>query len=333
MKKIAAVILIVAVCGCSDNNQSAPNSQSTSTTVVPTSSGIAPASNVTPASSAEGASSVSASSGVASVSGVVPTSGMVSASGILPTSSGVSAAVEDSKESPSDSDLRVLKVQKTRFGDVLLVGPDSLPADALMFNGKKVFEDEGMYIGIYGYFQSKESDVILIGSNEGGSATPDTPMSFLIINSASQARVVSDPDFVAFSPSEDLIKTSMDKNGRIFVNLGNRAGKELVAELDSGKLVIHANSKEGVSLANDLCRWLYDNGMESCESELAHKQGCSKYANPAGIFSSVSDMSQLTYIQNQPGYSQSGFNKSCLSWCNGKTVSYEEFRKATCGVR
>lgn len=327
MKKIVAVILIVAVCGCSDNNQSAPNSQPISATVLLSASGIALASNVMPASSIEVASSVSASSGVASVSEVVPTSG------ILSTSSGVSAAADNKTPPTEGSDLQVQHVQKTRFGDVQLVSHDSMPADALMFNGQKVFEDEGMYVEMYGYFQSKESDVILIGSNEGGSATPDTPMSFLMINSVSQVQVVSDPDFVAFSPSADLIKTSMDKDGHIFVNLGNRAGKEIVAELDSGELTIHVNSKEGAPLANDLCQWLYDNGKESCESEIAQKQGCSKYANPAGIYGSVSDMSQLTYISNQPGYSQSGFNKSCLSWCNGKTVSYEQFRKATCSIK
>jgi hypothetical protein len=107
----------------------------------------------------------------------------------------------------------------------------------------------------------------------------------------------------------------------------------MVAEYDSGTVVIHANSKKGIPLDEDNCQWLYDKGMESCKSEVAHKQGCSIYASNAGVYDSVSDMSQLTYISNLPGYRQSGFNKSCLAWCNGKNVSYKTFSKVTCTIK
>lgn len=224
-------------------------------------------------------------------------------------------------------------VQKTRYGNVLLIQANILPASAIMFNGQIVYEAQGMYVGIWGYFKSKNADVILISANPGGSATPDTELSFLVINSEGQTKVISNPGFVANSPDANDIKTSTDVAGRIFVNFGFRAGKEMIAELDSGKLVIHANLKKNMSLDHDNCKWLYDKGMESCTSEIAHEQGCSNYASNAGVYDSVSDMTQKTFISNLPGYSQAGFNKSCFAWCNSKKLSYAAFRKATCSIR
>ncbi len=233
----------------------------------------------------------------------------------------------------SNSDIQVAQTQKTRFGTALLVSNDGLPPSIIIFNGKKVFEDEGMYVSMVGYFRTKDADVILVGSNPGGSATPDSPMSFLVIHSASQAEVLTDPDFAADTPNMDEVKKWMDKEGRIFVKLGFRDGNEMVAELNSGKLVVHAYSRKGMPLSDDLCQWLYDNGKESCISEVAHNEGCAHYANPAGIYSSVSDMTQLTYIRNQPGYNQAGFNQSCLAWCKGKDISYQQFRRTACRTK
>lgn len=232
----------------------------------------------------------------------------------------------------SGSNIQVSEVQETRFGKALLVSMiEGLHAGTILFNGKKVFDDDGMYVSIFGYFQSKDTDVILVSSNPGGSATPESAIYFLVIRSASEVQVVSGAS--VDTPDTDGLKKWMDKDGRIFVNLGYSGGDEMVAELDSGKLTVHAYSKKGVPLGEDLCKWLYDNGVESCNSDIAREQGCSKYANPAGIYSSVSAMSQLTYIRNQPGYSQAGFNKSCLAWCKGKDVTYPQFRTMACGAK
>ncbi|HKB60651.1 MAG TPA: tetratricopeptide repeat protein [Gallionellaceae bacterium] len=231
--------------------------------------------------------------------------------------------------------IQVFSVQATRFGKALLVTTDDgLPASTIMLNGKVVFKgDDGMYFSMSGYFRTEAADVILIGSNAGGSGTPDSPLYFLVIRSPSQTEVLTDPDFVADTPDTDGLKKWMDKKGRIFVDLGYIGGDKKVAELDSGKLTVHIYSEKGKPLSDDLCQWVYEKGMESCKSQLAHEQGCEEYSNPAGVFSSHSDMTQLTYISNQPGYNQAGFNQSCLAWCNGKGVSYQQFSKTTCGAK
>lgn len=142
-----------------------------------------------------------------------------------------------------DSDVRVLYVQKTRFGDVSLVSIDAMPADTIMFNGKKVFEDPGMHVGIEGNYQVIDFDVILVSSNPGGSATPASHISFLVIKKDGSTQVLSDPDFVeAFDGSTHVV---MSKDKRIYVRLGfpiefgpTRGKIEPVAVFDSGKLAM-----------------------------------------------------------------------------------------------
>ncbi len=235
----------------------------------------------------------------------------------------------------SGADIKVSQTQETRFGKALLVSTDISTDSTIMFNGKKVFEDEGV-VSMDGYFRTKDADVILVSSNPGGSGTPDTQMYFLVIHSASQVEVLTDPDFVADTPNTDELKKWMDKDGRIFVNLDFRGGHEMVAELNSGKLVVHAYSRKGIPLPDDLCQWLYDKGMETCQSDEAHEAGCGKYSRHAGIGTEYSPhyyMTQFYYIRNQPGYNQAGLNKSCLAWCKGEDISYQQFRKTTCGTK
>jgi hypothetical protein len=44
-------------------------------------------------------------------------------------------------------------------------------------------------------------------------------------------------------------------------------------------------------------------------------------------------MSTFTYSKSQPGFSDSGFNKSCLAWCKGKHVFYKQFSKSGCHIK
>lgn len=165
-------------------------------------------------------------------------------------SSGAIAASSVSEESTSDDedDIQVLYVQKTRYGDVKLVGQDAMPADTIIFNGRKVFEDQGMHVGIFGYYQTNDSDVILLESNPGGSATPASHMSFLVINREGSSQVLSDPAFIA--AYDNAIQVTTDKDKRIYVRLGfpieyspGRGKTEPVAILDSGKLIMKSLSR------------------------------------------------------------------------------------------
>ena len=230
-----------------------------------------------------------------------------------------------------DSTADVISVQKTRFGDVSLVSIDAMPADTILLNGKKVFEDSGMYVGIYGYFQSSDSDVMLIGSNPGGSATPETTMSFLIITRDGQAHTVSDPDFIAVSQGD--VAGHIDNKGRIWVRLGFAGGAERVAELDSGKVTLHLIRKKVRSLDSTACQSLYAVGASICPSEFSHQNGCGEFvadAGEKGVIGSGAEMGTFNYYSNWPGFNRKGFSNTCLAWCKGMNFSYGAFSKAVC---
>ena len=227
----------------------------------------------------------------------------------------------------------ILDVKRTRYGDVILVQTDILPAATVMFNGQVVYSDPGMYVGLHGYAQSKDSDVVLIGSNPGGSATPDTNMFILVINPDGMTYVISDPDFVADTPGRDDKKITTDATGRVFVSFAYRSGNEMVAELDSGRVVIHAYPRDGQSLSDDDCRWLYDYGSKECSSEITRNNGCAKSVANAEIYGCLADMGSFRYISNRSGYVQGGFNEACLAWCEKKEVDYEHFKKVTCSIK
>ena len=225
----------------------------------------------------------------------------------------------------------ISEIQPTRFGNALLVKTSILPAATVFLNGQVIFESEGMYVGLYGYFRSNDVDVLLVGSNPGGSGTPQTEMAFLVIRSASDVRVLTDQQFVA--EYDGAIKTRMDREGRIFVSLGYSRGYEMVARYDSGQLTVDALSHAGEPLAETHCKWLYDEGQKTCTSAFAREQGCSAYAEHTSLGESLSDMGEFTYISNRPGFVQAGLNAACRTWCEGKTVRYAKFRKTTCTIK
>lgn len=146
-------------------------------------------------------------------------------------------------DSDDDSDIQVRYVQKTRFGDLSLVSTDAMPADTIMFTGKKVFQDSGMHVGILDSFQLMDSDVILVDSNRGGSATPASQISLLVIKKDGSVQILSHPEFIAADFS--FPQATMDTKERIFIKLGfpvevgsNRGKIEPVAIFESGKLSI-----------------------------------------------------------------------------------------------
>lgn len=156
----------------------------------------------------------------------------------------------------SYNDIEVKMTQKTRFGDVSLVSSDAMPADKIMFHGKLVFEDRSMYVNLYGYFRLKDYDAILIGSNPGGSSTPETRMSFLVINSQGFPHVISDERFLATSESE--IRARKVNGNLVSVRLGCRFGVETIAELKSDKLTLK-------SMPPNTCENLYSIAQDASE--------------------------------------------------------------------
>jgi hypothetical protein len=161
----------------------------------------------------------------------------------------VPAAAEDSAD--DDSDIQVQYVQKTRFGDLSLVSIDAMPADTIMFKEKKVFADPVMHVGILDTIQLMDSDVTLVESNPGGSATPASQMSLLLIRKDGSVQILSHPEFTAADGM--FPQATMDIEKRIFIKLGfpievgpNRGKTEPIAIFDSGKLsIVHLTRIHG----------------------------------------------------------------------------------------
>ena len=144
------------------------------------------------------------------------------------------------------SDKRIFSIQsiqKTRFGNAMLIQTDILPASTIMLNGVFAYHEPGMYVSVEEYFQRKDSDVLLVESNPGGSATPASQMSILLINPTGTAQALTHPEFNAASHYD--IQAKMNKDERIFIKLGFpievgplRGNKEPIAELDNDKLIL-----------------------------------------------------------------------------------------------
>lgn len=154
------------------------------------------------------------------------------------------AAAADSDDGDSE-EIQVEYVQKTRFGDLSLVSIDAMPADTIIFKGEKVFNAPVMHVRILDTFQVRDSDVTLVASNPGGSATPASQMSLLVIKKDGSVQVLSHPEFIAAGFS--FPQVTMDREKRIFIKLGfpievgpTRGEIEPIAIFDSDKLtVIH----------------------------------------------------------------------------------------------
>jgi tetratricopeptide (TPR) repeat protein len=233
------------------------------------------------------------------------------------------------------SDPRVYDVTdmvNTWYGNVLLFRRDVSAASAIMFNGEVVYEAPGMYVSIDGVFHTKGYEAILIGTNPGGSATPDTEMAFLIIDASGRSSLLKHPDFIANTP--DGVKSQMDKRGGVRVHLGFKAGKEMVAELSAGKLLVHAFVHQGRPLSDKNCRWLYDEAKRECTAERVGKAGCSTVpATDVYLGGSVGSMLTYTFISNMPGFSQRGLGESCRALCEGQAMRYRQFGRAACTRR
>ncbi len=85
--------------------------------------------------------------------------------------------------SPEDDTLQ------TRFGKLEMVRsqPDT-PPDTLKLDGKQVFEQEGFYLFLHQYIKRNERDLVLFGSNCGGTACPHSQFYFLLLAPDSEPR-------------------------------------------------------------------------------------------------------------------------------------------------
>ncbi len=92
--------------------------------------------------------------------------------------------------------------------------------------------------------------------------------------------------------------------------------------------------KNGPRLNDEDCTQLYDVASDDCSKTFKeYKQACDEFAKAGGMETSRFAMMLVGRLSDLPGFNKAKFNKSCLAWCRGKDVSYDQFSDAVCNIK
>lgn len=161
----------------------------------------------------------------------------------------------------------------TRFGEVETVKNSEyvIASDTITVDGKIVYKDEGMLISLMEKFTMGEQDVVLFGTNCGGTACVNDDLHFLVLQAEKPPKVVADPDFIS---SDGTVKAKISP-GRIEVDLGNEGGKSKTAVFDGEKVIIQLASQKKTPLSEKDCKWLFESGVDGqCIAEREEDPTC-----------------------------------------------------------
>jgi hypothetical protein len=320
MKTLTLVIFVAFLCACSPENQSTSDSKQTTITTLPI------------VSSVSTASSVDAASDVSSVSSVQTT-----ASGAAPASAVASVSAQLSNENHSTdnaADGDVVSIN-TKYGLVEYQKNDS----SISVNGETVYDEANTDVmAERGNFQLSNEEVILFEGGSTGSGTLDGETFFLILKPDHSPAIVKTP----ISSHGNEVKRAWQVNEVIYVdfNVGSYDKIKPPLKLVSDKVVVTESTpapyvKNGPRLKDDDCSSLYGISKESCSNIRAqYNKSCVKTANASAgmIGSNLADMGNFKYLSGLLGFNETEFNRSCLAWCKGGDVSFEQFSKSVCNA-
>ena len=119
---------------------------------------------------------------------------------------------------------------QTRFGLVETdhSSPDAFYIDAITVDGKPVFKEEDMIVSLHKKLEMGVRDVVLFGTNCGGTACTFDYLHFLVLQKGTTPKVVDDKNFFS---EVGIVKPNVEKN-RIVVDLGFDGGKRKTAYYD-----------------------------------------------------------------------------------------------------
>jgi hypothetical protein len=215
---------------------------------------------------------------------------------------------------------------KIRYGMVRVVRSyEGGPPDELRFMGRKVFLSDGNYIAIHAYFKADGFDAVLFGVNCGGSSCPPDQLYFLILRPDSSPTILTDSQLW----SADGKIVPMKERGRVLIDLGFDGGRSKMVEVVGDKLIYHYSSKPRIAMAEEDCEWLFEGSEEGCALHARLASGCEN-ADEDSL--SLRVRNRLNGLSNHPGYVQSQWRESCVNWCRGKQVKYDDFRRRVCSI-
>lgn len=214
---------------------------------------------------------------------------------------------------------------QTRYGKVEIArsAPD-MPPDSVALDGKEVFRDEGFFISLQSYIQQDGRDLVLFGSNCGGSGCPENHFQFLVLDKDAEPQLVSQDDFYAL-PDDLSIKVD---GGKIMLDLGFEAGKHKSAILAGNDLNIVLETAPKEYLGDEKCQWLHTDALNSCAEYHDIDPQCEE---PQGSFAGYL-MRGVAGMADFPGFDAEAFDRYCISACSsGQIAGFDGFAREVCG--
>ncbi|WMP16145.1 hypothetical protein [Thiothrix lacustris] len=215
-------------------------------------------------------------------------------------------------------------VVTTRFGKLSIANskPD-MPPDTLKLDNNVVFQHEGFYLSLHQYIKQNTRDVILFGTNCGGSICPQNQFYFLLIEPGKAPEIVTSQEFVA---DPDDLKLTVDSE-RLILDLGFQAGKHKNAVLQGEKLGIELETVPKSFVGEENCRWLYDEALGACKDSQEANTNC---LTPQNSFQGYLTRG-IAAVSEHPGFERESFDRRCKIACeSAKIVDYPTFAKEVC---
>jgi hypothetical protein len=212
----------------------------------------------------------------------------------------------------------------TRFGKLSITQSKAdMPPDTLKLDEKQVFQQEGFYLSLHQYIKQNDRDVVLFGSNCGGTACPQNQFYFLLMNKDTAPEIITHSDFTA--DPEDL-KLSVDGE-RLVIELGFQAGKHKTAVLQGTHFGIELDTVPKSFVGEENCRWLYDEVLGSCKD---YKDTDASCRDPQSSFPGYL-IRGIAAVAEHPGFVAESFARRCKIACeSAKIVDYPTFAKEVC---
>ncbi len=217
---------------------------------------------------------------------------------------------------------------RTRFGLVQIAQSFTASQyDTIKYRGKRIFYRPGLVIALRGYLQMKDFDVVLAHVDCGSSRCVTSEELYLIIlKKATSAKVLTQKNFTSENDTRRLYK----KGETVFVDLGFHKKKKKYAELQSDKIIIHIEPSPIVPMKPSSCEFLFEYSLNECSSRKKYDGDCNHITD---VTFSLALMGSIESLSNHPGFNKDKWHKKCVDLCEGKKVSYDDFKKNACSIK
>jgi hypothetical protein len=222
----------------------------------------------------------------------------------------------------------VLEKIVTRFGSLETVRSDKFGStDTIKFRDKTVFHADGDFdvVSIHGYVKLKHSDVAIFSADCNGANCGSATLYFIVLTQDQKPIILPKDGFLSGDGTIKLFQ----KNGVAMADLGFSKGRRLFAELNSNRVIFHSNVEKNLAMNESDCRWIYDISKRDCTINGEIKLSCAQSDESSLSFAAQGGLRSQA---NHPGYVSSSWRDSCVSWCKGNKIEYDEFKKSVCSI-